>query len=160
MATDLPALRALTHPLRLQLVDLLDRRPMSVKDLAGELGVARNKLHYHVNILEKHGVVRVASTEGGERRYEPTGRSFELERKAVTPRIASSISGILESAARDLDQQLRSEKRGPMSVGRQRVRVNADNHDAFTAEVRELMERYRDEESDAVFVFALYQDAE
>jgi DNA-binding transcriptional ArsR family regulator len=156
---DLPALRALTHPLRLQLVDRLDRHPMSVRELSGELGVPRNKLHYHVNVLEQHGVIRVVSTNGGERRYEPTGRSYQLKAGAMPPTVAAGITGILETAARDLDEQLRSAGRGPMAVGRQRVGVSRANHDEFVAAVQELMDRYADEASDAVFVFALYQEA-
>jgi DNA-binding transcriptional ArsR family regulator len=157
--TDLPALRALAHPLRLQMVDRLDTRPMTVKELAAELGVARNKLHYHVNILERHGIVRAAS-DAGERRYEPTGRSFETEARALPAAVASGIAGILDTAARELDTQLRSAERGPMAVGRMRLSIGRANHDEFVAALDALAERYKDDAGSATFVFALYGEEE
>jgi DNA-binding transcriptional ArsR family regulator len=155
---DLPALRAVTHPLRFQLLDLLDQRPMSVKELAGRLDLPRNKLHYHVNILERHGVVRIASADGGERRYEPTGRSFEFDRKKLAPSVVTAVSGILEGAARDLGDQLRREVKGPTSVGRRRVRVTKENHAEFLAKLRALTDEYDDDGADTVFVFAVYEE--
>jgi DNA-binding transcriptional ArsR family regulator len=153
--TDLPALRALTHPLRLQMVDLISDRAMSVKDLAAELGVARNKLHYHVNVLERHGIVRAAAG-AGERRYEVTGRSFETEARALPAAVAAGISGILDAAARELDTQLRSAERGPMAVGRMRVSVGRGNHEEFLSQLDALVDRYKDDAGAATFVFALY----
>lgn len=159
MRADLAALRAVTHPLRLQVVDLLERQARSVRELADELGVARNKLHYHVNVLERHGVIRVASHEAGERRYEATGpRAFEVKRTDVTPAVADSISGILDTAARELGAQLRKQMAGPTTVGRRRVRVSAENHAEFVAALRDLIDRYGDDTAETVFVFALYAE--
>ena len=68
---------------RLRLRDDLTSLIEASSELAAELGIPRTRLHYHVNVLEKHGIIRVASTRvvngATERRYEPTGRMLQNE---------------------------------------------------------------------------------
>ena len=58
---DLETLRALSDPLRTQIVELLSEK-MTVKQVAEKLGLAPSKLYYHFNTLEKLGLIEVAET--------------------------------------------------------------------------------------------------
>jgi len=58
---DLETLRALSDPLRMQIVELLSEK-MTVKQVAEKLGLAPSKLYYHFNTLEKLGLIEVAET--------------------------------------------------------------------------------------------------
>ncbi len=59
---DLEAAKAIADPLRLQIIEVLLLTPLTVKQIAEKLGLAPSKLYYHVNTLEKHGIIRVVDT--------------------------------------------------------------------------------------------------
>ena len=60
--TDLSALRALTDPLRKEILRLLQREPRTASQLAAALGEKPTKLHYHVTELERNGLIELAET--------------------------------------------------------------------------------------------------
>lgn len=59
---DLEALRIMSDALRMRIVEILRRRSATVKDIASILEVPPKSLYYHVNLLEKHGLIRVVDT--------------------------------------------------------------------------------------------------
>jgi DNA-binding transcriptional ArsR family regulator len=69
-------LRALAHPVRLQVLSLLTGAPMSAAEVARELGLTHANASYHLRQLLAVRLVEVAeerSNRGGnERRYRPT----------------------------------------------------------------------------------------
>jgi len=62
MIKDLDAAKAITDPLRLQIIEVMLAAPLTVKQIADKLGLAASKLYYHVNTLEKHGLVKMVDT--------------------------------------------------------------------------------------------------
>jgi DNA-binding transcriptional ArsR family regulator len=60
--SDLEALKIMSDPLRLRLVDLLRQAPATVKHLAASMELAPRSLYYHINLLERHGLIRVVQT--------------------------------------------------------------------------------------------------
>jgi len=58
---DLETLRALSDPLRMQIVELLSEN-QTVKQVAEKLGLTPGKLYYHFNTLEKLGLIEVVET--------------------------------------------------------------------------------------------------
>jgi DNA-binding transcriptional ArsR family regulator len=84
--TDLDALQALAHPIRLRILAEL-REPASAAAVARALGQPRQKVNYHVKELERAGLARLV----GERR---TGNLMESLYQAtaatymVSPRLA------------------------------------------------------------------------
>jgi len=83
---DAPALKALAHPLRVQLLRELDARPrMSVTGLAAELGESTATVSYHLRQLARYGLVE--PSDGAENPAEdaqPTvGRRQRFWRMAV-----------------------------------------------------------------------------
>lgn len=60
--TDLETLRAVSDPLRIQILELLEGQALTVKQVAEKLGLAPSKLYYHFGALEKLGLIEVAET--------------------------------------------------------------------------------------------------
>jgi len=69
--------RALAHPLRHRLLNLLRQRPATLAQLASALGSTKGTVGYHVQLMIDAGLVRLAGTRrvrgGTERYYEPVG---------------------------------------------------------------------------------------
>ncbi|HUR76638.1 MAG TPA: helix-turn-helix domain-containing protein [Acidimicrobiales bacterium] len=86
---DLATLRLLSDPLRLRLIEELGAQPTTVKALARAMGMKPNRLYYHVNLLEQHGVVRVTQTRivSGivERTYALVARHFAVSEALALP---------------------------------------------------------------------------
>ena len=59
---DLETLRAVSDPLRIQIVEILTNQNLTVKQVAEKLGLAPSKLYYHFGALEKLGMIEVAET--------------------------------------------------------------------------------------------------
>src|SRR4051812_46664009 len=81
---DAAALKALAHPLRVQILRVLElREQMSVTSLAQELGETTGAVSYHLRQLARHGLVEEGDAEGppGDRRA--VGRRRRMWRMAV-----------------------------------------------------------------------------
>ena len=50
--------KAMAHPVRLQIIDLLKHRDVAVHELAEEIGVSQANLSQHLAVLRAKGVVR------------------------------------------------------------------------------------------------------
>jgi len=60
---DLEQLKTVSDPLRAKVLLLLIEKAYTGQQLAKLLGMARAKVHYHLNELEKHGFISVIRTE-------------------------------------------------------------------------------------------------
>jgi hypothetical protein len=80
---DLDAAKAFHDPLRLQIIEVLLPQPMTVKEIAAKLGLAANKLYYHINTLEKFALIQVVDTtiHGNliEKHYWVTAYNYTLD---------------------------------------------------------------------------------
>ena len=85
---DPAAAAAALDPVRSRILAEL-AQPASAAALAGRLGLARQKVNYHLRALEDHGLVRVAETRrwGGlvERRLVATAASYIVSPSALGP---------------------------------------------------------------------------
>lgn len=59
---NLETLKVVADPLRLRILDAFGDKPHTVKQIAKVLEIPPNKLYYHVNMLEEHGLIRVVDT--------------------------------------------------------------------------------------------------
>ena len=59
---DLEMLRTMADPLRIQIYELLLPAPANVRQVAERLGLAPSRLYYHINLMEKLGLLRVVET--------------------------------------------------------------------------------------------------
>jgi DNA-binding Lrp family transcriptional regulator len=59
---DLETLKVVSDPFRVQILEILVSGPQSVNQVAEKMGLPPSKLYYHVNMLEKHGLIQVVDT--------------------------------------------------------------------------------------------------
>src|SRR5690349_23081625 len=87
--TDLETVKVVADPLRLQLLNLLREEARTVKELAKTLHLPQTKLYYHMDLLEKHGLVRVVGTRlvSGilEKRYQAAAYKFSVDHALLMP---------------------------------------------------------------------------
>jgi DNA-binding transcriptional ArsR family regulator len=77
--TGMEEVRALSHPLRLRLLELFAQSPRTTKQAAEALGEAPTRLYHHVAALEKAGLVRLRETK---RKRGTTEKYFEAVTKS------------------------------------------------------------------------------
>ncbi|MER7844147.1 winged helix-turn-helix domain-containing protein [Kitasatospora sp. NPDC096077] len=64
--------KALGHPLRHRMVNMLRQRPATLRQLAEALGMAKGTLGYHVRVLREAGLIELAESRqvrGGTEQY-------------------------------------------------------------------------------------------
>lgn len=100
---------------RMEIITSLgDAGPASIAELAGRLGRSPHSLYYHMQLLEKAGVVRSArkGTRKKESVYELTARSIMLgpdpESKASIQATEHALDSILRLTSREVIAALRS----------------------------------------------------
>jgi DNA-binding transcriptional ArsR family regulator len=96
--------KALSHPLRVRILALLDERPASPVELAGWLGAALGTTAYHVRTLERMGLIELIRETRVRGAIEHTYRSKDRpsvsdEAWAAAPAIAkqAAVSASLET---------------------------------------------------------------
>lgn len=86
--TDLETLRVIADPMRLQILETLAAEPMVIKDIADRLGLSPSKLYYHINLLEKHGLLRVVETHTVaniiEKVYSLVAESYDVDESLLS----------------------------------------------------------------------------
>ena len=155
-------------PIRSRLLSEL-RRPASAATLASRMGLARQKVNYHLRTLESHGLIRVESEKkwGGltERRLVATASSYVVSPDALGPVAADpardmdrlSASYLIALAARvvrEVGQWLRrseelDKRLATLSIDTEVRFRSPQDRAAFshelTAAVTELVSRYHDD---------------
>lgn len=97
---DPETLKVIADSLRLEILRAL-KEPGTVKDVAEQLEMPPTKLYYHVNLLEKHSLIRVVETNivSGiiEKRYQISARHYRVEDSllATTEGIEENLDHIL-----------------------------------------------------------------
>jgi DNA-binding transcriptional ArsR family regulator len=78
--------KALGHPVRHRIVNVLRQRPATLRQLASALGLAKGTVSFHVGVLRDAGLIRVAETQqvrgGTEQRFALAGRGFRFHEDA------------------------------------------------------------------------------
>ncbi len=114
---DLDTLRVISDPLRSQIYDLCADRPHTVREIAGKLGLSPTRLYYHINLLEKHGLILVDETRrvGNliEKRYRSVAARLEIDDSLFTIETRQGqedfftlVSSVLDSTRDDLLRML------------------------------------------------------
>ena len=77
---DLDKLKALSDPLRVNIITTLGTEKKNSQQLAKALGINRTKIHYHLNILEEMGFIETVDTDSVngivQKYYLPTALAF------------------------------------------------------------------------------------
>jgi AcrR family transcriptional regulator len=106
---DLEAAKAITDPLRLQIIEVLLTRSLTVNQIAKKLGLAASRLYYHVNTLEKHDLIRVVETtiHGNliEKHYRVTAYNYSVDPEIYNFNVLKSggVENLIAMALNHLD---------------------------------------------------------
>lgn len=161
---DLETLKVVADPLRLQIVELVFDHPHTVKQVAQKLDLPPSKLYYHFNLLEKHGLIRIASTRivSGivEKSYQTAAHNIRVQRGLLTPQrnnnpkeqgVSLFVDAILEDAKQDIKQNAvnglinLTEEQHPHSlrIARNTTRFTEEQALEFQARLNALMEEFK-----------------
>jgi DNA-binding transcriptional ArsR family regulator len=121
---DLETLKVVSDPLRVKILDMISLANQAgelrtVKQISERLDLQPHKLYYHINLLEKHGLVLVADTQvvSGiiEKHYRVRARQIVVDRDLFRTGLSegeraeaafSLLDSVFESARDDLGQTL------------------------------------------------------
>lgn len=97
----------MADPLRNQILDVLIQDPLPVKQIADRLGLAPNKLYYHVKLMEQHGLIEVIDTRlvSGilEKLYRAVAVSYHIDPELLSPTTQSGRENIDTALAAAID---------------------------------------------------------
>lgn len=165
--SDLETLKVVADPLRTHILELLTVEPLTVRQVAERLGLATSKLYYHVNQLEKYGLIRVVSTRVIanviEKQYRSMAVDFDVDpallsfsseagqdtiNTLVQVTIDATRDDILRSfqaRAFDLEQGAPAQPRRVV-ISRQVARIPEDKAEAFRDRLHALLREFTEAE--------------
>jgi DNA-binding transcriptional ArsR family regulator len=106
---DIESLKVYFDPVRLRIIQELADRARSIREIAEAIGVPFTRLYYHINLLEKHGIIRLVGVERGagvieEKYYRVTARFFVVDRALMTPGTPAGDAGLETVLTMTLDE--------------------------------------------------------
>lgn len=159
----LETLKVVADPLRLQILALLRDQPGTVKQLAQALDVPLKKLYYHMNLLEEHGLIRVASTRvvSGiiEKQYRVVAYRLSVERELLSPQTEGQEGGldvflslVLDHARAEIRRSVRAglidlrdfanEQHG-LILGRRWLRMSPAQAEEYSRRLKQLDQEFQ-----------------
>lgn len=86
---DIESLKIYCDPMRIRIMQAMVRQPRTVNQIADELGVPFTRLYYHINLLEKHNLIRLVDTQAfsgavEEKYYQVSAYNFVVDRSLLT----------------------------------------------------------------------------
>lgn len=165
---DLETLRVLSDPLRTQIFDLCAMQPRTVREIAGRLNLAPTRLYYHINLLEKHGLILVDETRrvGNliEKRYRAVAPTLEIDgnlfaiethqgKENVTTLVRSTLDSARDDLLRSLEARSKARDQGATPKEHEVVlfRLHAYLNDERAAEFSQRLKSLVDDFSQADF---------
>lgn len=108
--TGVRALRAVAHPVRLQMLSLLTGAELSASDVARELGITQANASYHLRLLLRSGHVVVTGVErirgGVAKKYRhPWDQPIPAEQEATTADRQGYVRALAEAIPRRYAQR-------------------------------------------------------
>ncbi|MEU5695591.1 helix-turn-helix domain-containing protein [Actinosynnema sp. NPDC020468] len=162
-------LRALAHPIRVRMLDLLNRDgPATASGLAARLGESSGLASWHLRKLAEHGLIEEDVDRGTQRErwWRPAFDSYRLRiadfegdpelESAVEVHLRTSIGQRYAAEVRFVDEigEWRGAWQGKFSFDDDKLSLTPDETEALDAEIQATIARYRraPREGDAVVI--------
>ncbi|MEL6309090.1 MAG: helix-turn-helix domain-containing protein [Chloroflexota bacterium] len=166
----LDALKVYFDPLRQKIVQQVIKKPKTVHAIAEALDVPFTRLYYHINLLEKHNIIRVVDTRAmsgavEEKYYQIAAYQFIVPRDMLTLGTPENEGGLNVFLAAMLDEtaddirhsveagtiDIEAESPHPESLLMRRgiVKMPPEKASEFHTELVALLKRYLTEEEHA-----------
>lgn len=169
---DLEVLKVISDPLRVRIIELIsvtnrNGQLCTVKQLAEKLDMPPTKLYYHINLLEKHGLIEIAETEvvSGivEKRYQVAAHQMRVSTSILEGHKISkdeqvelalnTVQGVISSTLEDLRQSIahiiaQEEQDRPINqiaiqVSRENLRLTHLQAEELQAKLEKLVDEYK-----------------
>lgn len=143
--TDPSRIRALAHPIRLELFDILtERGEVTATECAQILGESAASCSFHLRMLEKYGFIERAPARGREKPWRIMARSWDMRPERDSP---GSLRAFQELAVLGLDAEWDRIRRYFSDADQETddwVQASTFTRSTFWATAEELAELSRD----------------
>lgn len=165
---ELDTLKVLSDPFRLRILEQTGHTPTTVKRIASQLGVSPKKLYYHVNLMEKHGLLVVVDTQlvSGivEKWYQTRACRFVVDKSllalveepgGVPTHLRAMLTGLLDATRDDImgaarqglvKADERDPRRGTLYMQRGKLPLNPEQYGRFVKRLEALLEEFHTKE--------------
>jgi DNA-binding transcriptional ArsR family regulator len=140
---DLKTLKVLSDPLRLRIRELMTD-PTTVKQVAAVLNIPATKLYYHIDQLEKHGLIVLVDTRivSGiiEKHYQISARQVRVARQLLSPEAQDADKGGLSLTLKGLFQDTQEDLIASIHEGTVSLDDDANHHGAIISSTRFMLD--------------------
>lgn len=181
--TDLETLKVISAPLRVQILERIGLasevgQTTTVKQLSEDLDIPPTKLYYHINLLEKHGLIQIADTKvvSGiiEKYYQIAAKhiraDLDISKNATIDRdegmalTLSSLRTMFDEAYTNVEKSLRhrlqendaeEQETTKMLTSQAMLQLSPEQAENFITEVNQLIDHYTEISNFDGLVFGL-----
>jgi DNA-binding transcriptional ArsR family regulator len=160
---DLDTLKVYADPLRAQIFEILVKEPQTIRQVAEKIGLSPSNLYYHVNLLEKHGLIQVISTRLVanivEKVYRASALNLEVDHALLTfstdegkESINKVLTATLDATREDMQRSLQArafaleqgaaERSRRADVTRVTSRISDELAEEFHRRLAELLQEF------------------
>ena len=165
---DLELLKAIAHGTRLDILQRL-KLPKTVKEIAEQLKLPATKLYYHVNLMEKHGLIQVVETNlvSGivEKKYQVVARNYRIDDRLLADQSTASkewermLSAIFDVTRSEIQRTMQHTRQNPFKdeesggiLWRYNLRLTPEQYKEFYGRLQAIldeMQALQEEQADA-----------
>jgi len=171
--SDLETLKVISAPLRVQILERIGLASeagdlTTVKQLSEDLEIPPTKLYYHINLLEKHGLIQIAETKvvsGIIEKYYQIGakriradldisKNTTIDRNEGLALTLSSLKNMFDKTYTDVEKSLQyrmqesddgeQQETGKMFSTQAMLHLSLDEAQTFIDEISEIIDKYGD----------------
>ncbi|MCA9917346.1 MAG: helix-turn-helix domain-containing protein [Anaerolineales bacterium] len=155
LVDDLEILKVIAHNTRLNILQSL-KHPKTVKEIAKLLKLPATKLYYHVNLMEKHGLIQVVETNivSGivEKKYQVVAHNYRIDNQLLTDQPAASaelaqmLNTIFDVTRAEIQRTVQHTDQNPFAedaagiLWRTSVHLTPEQHAEFYGRLQTLLE--------------------
>lgn len=165
---DFETLKVIADPVRNQILEVLQRNPQNVKEVADKLGLAPSKLYYHFNMLEKFQFIKVVETRQVsnliEKYYQATATFLSVDPNLLSfstdegkENLQSLVEAAIDTTREDLIRSLQArtfqleqgaaEHPRSITISRNLSNLDDEKYAAFHKRLDALIEEFTDDDS-------------
>lgn len=166
---DLETLKIMADPQRNQILEILAPEKQTINQIAEKLGLSPSKLYYHINLLEKHGLIQEVNTIVKaniiEKVYWITAYECKMDhdlfnfstpegQESVITAMVTPIDSTREDIVRSLEARATALEKGAEQHPREVVifrevrKMSDQTADKFTERLKQVLEDFENFEGD------------
>jgi predicted ArsR family transcriptional regulator len=155
LVDDLETLKVVAHSTRLDILQSL-KRPKTVKEIAHLLNSPATKLYYHVNLMEKQGLIQVVETNivSGilEKKYQVVAHHYRIDNRLLSDQAAASedlermLDTIFNVTRTEIQRSVQQTNHNPFAenddgiLWRASLRLTITQHAEFHARLKAILD--------------------